>query len=287
MAASGVRVMVEAGIRVGGAVTLWSVAQHYVKEKLKDELHKLGLAHYCPLKRADSQCLKDALERRVGGKDREVMALAKGQGFSVKQVTRGQTDVDLNTRLVVLQSAGNLTFITDYLQAETMVRDEFDFQSSIVTGNQVSSMLVSIAKAMGGQTLRDSGGVYWMPPERVDLWQQVGKAVEASASPNGKTGAIYVIRTIMDDEAVRAVYDAVFTEVSTDAERMAEEIDSLTLGEKALDNRANRLIALGKRVEHFEELLGRNMDGLKQMLEEIKDNAAKGKLLAAAALGPV
>ena len=160
--------MVEAGIRVGGAVTLWSVAQHYVKEKLKDELHKLGLAHYCPLKRADSQCLKDALERRVGGKDREVMALAKGQGFSVKQVTRGQTDVDLNTRLVVLQSAGNLTFITDYLQAETMVRDEFDFQSSIVTGNQVSSMLVSIAKAMGGQTLRDSGGVYWMPPERVD-----------------------------------------------------------------------------------------------------------------------
>ena len=124
------------------------------------------------------------------------------------------------------------------------------------------------------------GGIYWLPEAKAAKWAAIAEAVEA-ASTTG-TAAVYMLKTEMDENAVRAVRDAIVNEVSGEAERINAEITSGELGAKALLTREKEAHVMLDKVKVYEKLLAVSLAAVRKSLGDVETAAAAAAVLAAA-----
>jgi hypothetical protein len=275
--------MVESHIEIGGAVVFWSLSEWTSRDRLKEGLEAAGLAAFVPEPRQAAAALRDALEEVLGGPRMLVRPLQARDGFTVVREDRGEHGNSYTQELVArIDDAGGITFASSDDRA-ARVREAYERQRGLLRAARVSGALVAILEALGGTRLRPGGSVYWLPPHRLDEWQQAARAVEASGV--GRASAVYVLRHRMDADAVRAVRDAVVAEVQAEATRIHDEVMGGELGGRALETRRARAGELREKINLYEHLLDVGLEGLRGAVDRA-DQAAAAAVLLASARGP-
>ncbi len=275
--------MIESHLDVGGSVAFWSLAAWSDRDRLRQEFLSLGLESYVPDPRPASAALRDALDQVLGGPRVLVRPLAAKDGFAVVREDRGSDRNDYWTSLVARipnDPVPRPVFDPwDHPQVPA-VREAFDTQLGRLPAAQLSAALVRVVDALGGTRLRPSGAVYWVPGPKLDDWARVGRAVEAAA--DGGQSAVYLLRHRFDADAVRAVRDAVVTEVQAEAERIQAEVAAGHLGGRALETRQSQAADLRAKVLLYEDLLNVGLSGLHRAVDAADQAAATAALLLSA-----
>jgi len=274
--------MNEYKISTMGATVYWS-AGPTDRELLAEKLKAIGLGNHTPKERTEFSCLDNAVKhycnqldskrRRDDPRDRIVQKHEnpKENGVEVVEVDRGESQNHYTHDFSVRVQDGRIGSSGSYAD-DWEIQELFDKYRSEITGVSVGQSLVGILADLGGAALRPSGGVYWIPEGSVEVWKEVVEAVEAS-SPQQKN-KIYMLRTIMDESAIKAVRDAIMNEITTAAAAISEEIYSGELGKEALENRQKKAAGLKERIVQFEGILGETLDTLKEVVGAVESSAA-------------
>jgi hypothetical protein len=270
-------------LRLGGAVVYWTLSEFTFRDRLADGLADAGFGDLAPDARPATAALKAALEQTLGGSRILIRPLQSRDGFAVVEEERGQTEnIYTQTLSARVEGEGAFARLAFSLADERSlaVQQAFDLHQGLIAAHQVSECLVSIVERLGGTRLRPSGGFYWLPEARLDLWQEVAAAVEKAAF--GRPHACYVLRVAMDADAVRAVRDAIVAEVTAEANRIRNEVLSGELKERALESRRVEAEDLRDKVTQYEMLLDTGLASLREAIDAAEEAAAAAALLVSA-----
>lgn len=260
------------------------------RQALLGRLQQLGLDKFCPAERSPTQALQIALnehkkstrrELRAGAKhgdksklDVAVQALADRQanGFEVLGIERGEQinvysgrfSVKLDEQEQVVVTSGALT-----LDNQQALQRQFAAARATLGADSVGPSLIEIAKHLGGTTLREAGGIYYVPEQALPVWEQVMAAFQESGGSR-----VYCVRTVMDTQTVRAVKDAIVSEVCSKAGELTDEITSGSLGPTAIENRKAKALALHARVHEYEGILSETLGHLHAVIQVAEQAAA-------------
>jgi len=272
--------MVESRLDVGGAVTFWSLADWSNRPRLQSAFAAIGLAALVPDPRPAPACLKDALEDVLGGPRVLVRPLAARDGFAVVREDRGVSANAYATLLTAGVRDGSDPVFDPWTPDADRVADAYRRQLGRVPAGQLSAALVKVVETLGGTRLRPGGAIYWVPGPKIAAWAEVGRAAEDAAE--NRPSAVYVLRHRLDADAVRAVRDAVVTEVAAEATRICEEVVAGDLGGRALETRKKQAADLREKVLLYEDLLSLGLAGLHDAVDRADQAAATAALLLAA-----
>jgi len=137
----------------------------------------------------------------------------------------------------------------------------------------ITTWLVKLAYTHKAVTLRDSGGVYFIPRGSMDFWNKAADALEAASHKNHR---VFRIPAMKNAEAVEAIVEA----VTAEAEQVAQQIDDQVnagLGVRALETRKAAVNELLAKIASYEELVGQQLK-VRERVESL------GAAVAAAAL---
>jgi hypothetical protein len=160
---------------------------------------------------------------------------------------------------------------------EETVRAAYFAQQGLFAPEDITGWLVKLAYANGAVTLRDSGGVYFIPRPAMDFWNKAADAIEKATH---KGHQVFRIPAMKNTEAVEAIIDAVTQEAEQEAKKIDEEIMA-GLGDRALETRKTRIADLLAKVSSYEELVGREMK-IRERLETLQASVATAKLVSSA-----
>ena len=271
--------MIENHLDIGGGVVFWTLADWTDRDKLRDEFLSLGLESYVPDPRVPAAVLRDALEEVLGGPRVLVRPLADRDGFTVIKEERGRARNDYVTELVARVTVPDPVRldIQPFDERTHSITEAYRRHAVRIPAAQLSASMVRVVESLGGTRLRPSGAVYWIPGPKLDDWARVAEAIEHSA--DGRPSAVYLLRHRLDADAVRAVRDAVITEVQVEANRICTDVNSGELGSRALETRRKQATELRDKVNLYEDILNIALSGLHQAIDEADQAAAMASLL--------
>jgi hypothetical protein len=259
-------------IKIGGAVTYWSLGLWTELEKLKTDFTTLGLEKFVPEPRTPAACLKNALEACYPAYLVRPLK-TKDAGFAVVEETRGMDENQYRTVVTARVEPGVKVSVTPYdYQVTQIILEQFNKHLGLLRPAQVTDALVKYIESLGGTKLRPGGGLYWLADQHLYSWLEVVSAVERAGL--SKMHSVYLLRTVMDADAVRAVQDAVTQEIMTEAESLHKEVLGGELGERALEHRRQAAMRLREKTREYEEILGVGLDSLRQSCDKLEDAAA-------------
>lgn len=264
----------------GGVVTFWSLSEYSRLADLQTGFASAGLADAAPIGTHPSAALKGALAT-VYHDARYLIRPLKRRGYCVAEETRGDGQNDWKQiASAAINEDGTLDISgTDWTTAHS-IREAFDAHQQLVAAGQLSGILSRLAQGtFHGTALRPSGGIYWLAQERLPAWRAIGAAVEAAAT---KSSAVYLIQHDLTPEAIRAVQDAIFAEITGEADKLQAAINAGDLGERGLRGRENDARALAKKVAEYEQILGASLASLHEVCQAVETSAAEAIILAAA-----
>jgi hypothetical protein len=129
-------------------------------------------------------------------------------------------------------------------------------------------------------SLRDFGGIYFIPRDMVDQWDAWCDTIE-EACPGVK---IYRIPAVSGAEALEAIMDSLRMEAETAIASINEELlktGTEALGKRALRNREAQTREVRNKVAHYERLFQVNLDDLQAQLNSLNTEIAGALLLLA------
>jgi hypothetical protein len=272
--------MVENSLRIGGAVTFWTLGEMTSRAMLKEGMEAAGFGKQVPESRPAAGALKDALQQVVGGPTTLIRPLKAKDGFCVIQEERGDQVNRYQPSLVARIDPGTLEIsFSPYDERAQPIVDAFNAHLGILRGAQVSAGLVAVLDLLGGTRLRPTGAIYWLPEPRLRQWEAVAQAVEQAGM--GRPNSVYILRHQLDEDAIRAVRDAIVAEVAGEAQRIDQEVSSGELGERALDHRKEQAEALRSKIRQYEDILGIGLQSLHEAVDQAEQAACKASILAA------
>lgn len=272
-------------LRIGGSVVFWKVGEYTRRQVLLDELSRHDLQRVVPEPRTPAACLRDALGDTFPKKQAfkifpkkqkdafEIVAVKyHEEGQDNEYVKVYETKIDKEERITL--SPYNWT-VLDILQGN------YRKQLGLLRTAGVGQMLVNYCNEVQGTCLRPTGGLYWLPPDVVPRMKLVGAAVERAALAQG-ANVVYYLTHNMDEDAVRAVRDAITEEVLAASRRLYDEITSGEIGDRALKARVNEAQLVREKILAYEELLGCGLAHLKEAVGKAEGAVAAGAILEGA-----
>jgi len=145
-----------------------------------------------------------------------------------------------------------------------------------LSSEDISAWLVRLATKMSAISLRDTGGVYFVPRKGMEFWRSVVRALQAASQHR-----LFKLPAMKNAEVVEAVIDAVTAEAEAEAAVMEAELAKEgddALGARALTGRATRCEAVLAKVSTYEVLLGVKLDALRARMETLKADLATAAL---------
>lgn len=279
-------------IEISGCVTYWS-ASATDRERLNNELTRIGMESFHAEERTDASALRLALADyceanypRKEGWHIESNERPSVNGFSVLKIEKDGDRVSAVHDFTAKVEDSRVEACHGYAK-EYELQQHFDKAKQNLTGAAVGKVLTAICKAMEGRTLRDSGGVYWIPETCFDNWDKVCNVVETCSIEAGKT-KVYKIRTAMDENTLRAVKDALTSEVMAEARTLSDELmDGADHRDSFYKRRMEQLSRLHDRVKFFEGELSTSLNTLHDIVsltEQAYTTASLSSLASVAGL---
>jgi len=267
----------------GGTISYWRIASDTSLATLTAAWQRHGLdvaALPTPVK--DEVALGRAVADQAG-KRRLVRPLARRGAWAIVDETavEGQPPT-YSTRVMVRFEQGRpVTTAVDangaeYEKMRTELLVAFGSHQARLAHSDISSWLLDIGAKLGSVSLRDSGGVYFIPRKNVELWNKVASALEEAGS------VIFRIPAMRTEEAVAAITDAISAEAVALTEKMEAELlaeGDDVLGKRALKTRMESATALLDKLSTYEELIGKQLD-IRKRVELLSANVTALALTA-------
>lgn len=272
--------MSEQEVSIAGAVTYWTLAEFSDSDKLSAGLEAIGLGPYAPVPPTPLVAVKRALVETFTKRKHLVRPLAGDKYAVVREEKRGSNDLDYEIVFRVhADRTDNLSFDKPDHPAVPAFEAAYHQQRKQVPSGAVGSALASIAHALGGVRLRESGGVFWMPADSLDKWNAVAGVVTVAADEG--RAVVYRLRTAIDDSAVEAVSDAITRDVEDSIADIRRKLKDQER-QSSFEKRKTEAVALDARVAKYEAILGKTLDVLRKQAKDAENEAS---LAALAALG--
>lgn len=245
-----------------GTISYWRCAEGVDLGALTDRWAALNLDPKLLPKAPEPET---ALRRAVmeqQDRHRLVRAVSKAHEWAIvdETVEEGKAPV-YRTLTIVRYENGRAAFTvidsdwnTEQQPIENAVRSAFTRQSGLLASTDITTWLVRLAYKHGAVTLRDTGGVYFVPRQHVDFWRKVATAVEGTAGYK-----VFRIPAMRNSEAVAAIVDAITQEAEQLVAKMEEEMIA-GLGARAMKTRQAEAEALLAKVGDYEKLLGMEIE---------------------------
>jgi hypothetical protein len=156
----------------------------------------------------------------------------------------------------------------------TKIAEAFMANKRMLPQHAVGAALKSIATVYcDGVSLRPTGGIYSIPPNRVDAWREIADKFEGLDAGV----CVYQLEYEFDEDAVRAVRDALTHEVAVEVDRICDSVTE-GIGRRALNNRKAESIALRRKIHRYETLLGETLTALESAARTAESSAATALL---------
>lgn len=243
-------------ISMSGAIVLWSTTSTTSLDKLTSGLDGIGLGKFAPSQTSAQTALKFAMTDLYSGPRKLVRP--DRSGFSVVEETQGVLGLQHEVVLTAQFRGGKLEVYPPTEQDR--VASAHAHQLDLVPVAAITACLTGIVRHLGGIALRQTGGIYWIPARSTDAWAQVMSVVQSAGA-----NTLYAITTQVDAESVRAVCDAINSEMAAEVSQMQAELTE-GLSARAGKNRAAQLSTMCDRLRDYEQSLGVTLDTLRGAL---------------------
>ncbi len=266
-------------VSIAGCVTYWSLPEYSDAAKLRTGLEALGLAAYAPVPPTPLVAMRTALAD-VFKKRRHLVRPLEGQRYAVVEETIVGVD-DLDYRVIFRVSSDeqdHLTFDDPTHPAVPAFEDAYAKLRRQVPAAAVGAALAQIAMALAGVRLRETGGVFWIPPgTSMDRWEAVAGVV-AEAATEGRA-VVYRLRTAIDEAGVQAVSDAITKDVEDAVAAIGEKLKDQER-RSSFERRKEEAVALDARIATYERVLGLTLEGLRAKAKQAEQDATLAVLAA-------
>jgi hypothetical protein len=267
-----------------GAISYWRLSGNVALSDLSAAWTAQGLdTKLLPALPGDEVALGRAV-RELAGRRRVVRPLGERGQWVIKDesVTADGNDVT-HTRVCTVKFESGSAAIdpgdvdTDtYYAVAAQIRAGFRQARIELAPEDISGWLIDLAHDNSAVSLRDRGGIYFVPRTSVDFWRKAVKAIESVGGHR-----IFQIPALKNSEAIDAILDAVTVETTAAAEAIEAELlaeGDVALGARALKNRAEACGSLLSKVEAYEALLGVKLPALVSKIEDLRAGVAAAAL---------
>lgn len=255
-----------------GAVSYWRAAGDVSIEALRAAWIAAGLDEKLLRKAPDPQSVLRRAVMQQQERHRLVRSLKQRGEFAivdehVVEVPDGQPAVPptYSTRVIVSGAAGDFATIAvdadcdEATKLHTTIGAACQTQRNLYDPSDITGWLVKLAYAHGAVTLRDSGGVYFIPKTAMDFWHRAATVIESVTNNQHR---VFRIPAMRNNEAMAAIIDAITTEAealvaAVEAEMMATGDDAL--GKRALKTRQAQAEEMLRKVEQYEKLVDQQL----------------------------
>jgi hypothetical protein len=159
------------------------------------------------------------------------------------------------------------------LQAETASSRVAEY-GEILLASDVSSWLIgTIAPKCLAVSLRQTGGFYFIPRDRVDLWREATAALESCSAHR-----VSFLPALQNEDATRTILAAVEAEASS----LFAQFDEYLLGEcstRGLNSIERQLQAQAEKLDAYSKLLGQAMSGLDVNIQNLRAAVTAARLV--------
>jgi len=184
---------------------------------------------------------------------------------------------------VKVDMVGKITFDPDGHDAGNLVlaakqeeiRASYTKHVSALSAGDISSWLVDLAYRVKAVSLRDTGGIYFVPSPALVQWHTIMGVIRAVSGHQ-----MFEVPALKSDEAVDAILDAVTTEAKEEIAKLEAALASDTMGARGLSNRSDRAKTMLDKLKSYEALLGKGAANINERLEELQVELATAALAA-------
>ena len=271
---------------IAGAIVYWRLSGEVDGSTFNDALTAEGLEEEHIALTSPRKALRRAMKDHAHND--LFLRTHKGGLFLVRQEGETASDVDFNVKVKAhLTLAGSIPKLTVYdsegeptaeeSEIKDTINDRFWHHVDHVTATDISSWLISQAAECDAVSLRDTGGVYFIPRHTLDAWRDRVGVVHSSTSCR-----VEQIPSLNSEDAVSAVLASIVDECNAFTDQLQADIESDDLGERALTGRADKAKRMIDKLGRYEGLLGNKLDDIREQMFEQQANAVSAALAAGA-----
>lgn len=264
-----------------GEITYCRITGSIDLDRLAQVWSEAGLPEYLLPKRPSAESsLKTALQSVKCGKRQLLRPLQGITGFALVDETAFADNLDYDTegmlRAKVVKSPlsePTLKFQPEDHPLVYPVRQMYERVQNHLQGSQVGAWLWNkLAFDCRAVSLRETGGVYFIPRSELPRWRKFTKAIQQASDVK-----IFAIPAVCAEEAVDAVFDALMQEVNQQVATIGHNLTSA--GKRALSTRRARSELLKSKVEHYESLFSRELPNLKQQIDDLTSDISTASIM--------
>ncbi len=269
-----------------GLITWWklggSVSLQTLQEKWDGDQSVLprAVSEQAAMQRAARKLFEDH------AKGRFIEKLPKTQGFAVVRTEHAEPvvgeappDPTYVTEMKVwlddddeLQCRINTSSYGQPSEVRKQIWDAYNKALDQLDAADISTWLIRQAEANQSVRLREGGGIYFVPEDRVERWHKVSALIEASCYG----ASVYEVPAVRSEKAVEAILAALVAEATQELERIGKELSEQPLGKRGIMTRQSACSGILKKLTHYETLLGAKLTDVRGSV-----TALEGRLVEA------
>lgn len=213
-----------------------------------------------------------ALRRAVKGQQhrRYLARPLKGEGWALVRESAEVDELNYEVELRVhLDAVGRLQFTPSDHALVDSVRADYHHALDILSTGDLSGWLCRQAmRNLNGIPLRDTGGIYFLPPQERARWESMSNALGVASSH-----VLYAVPAMRTDGAIDAILSAVEAEVAASVAAVVDGIEEV--GTRAARTRVAAADAAVKKLTMYEQVVGQSLHVLREQLTEAKAAAMR------------
>lgn len=249
-----------------GGITWWSLGSETDPDGLLHRFEQLKLPKYAPEQRTWLMSLKAALTDHYPGKMIRPLKKREKNGYSVVDEIKGEDENEFPAIASATITDKGEVIIRSGEMSVSELQDKANHFRRVLPASSVSAVMIEIiTNVLGGITMRDGGGIYFIPEENVGRWMNIATAIEESAC-EGASNNVTICPMETNEMTLRDIHDAIVREVGNEAAAIRKELADNDLGYRAIENRVQRSSALFSRTKQYEALLGKTLDACREAL---------------------
>lgn len=162
------------------------------------------------------------------------------------------------------------------------IREAYTRHRAELQPEDVSAWLVKLAKGQAAVSLRDAGGIYFVPRPAMEFWRRAVAVIESVSTAHH----VFRIPALRNSEAIDAILDAITIEAEAEAEAIEADLTAegdAALGERALATRGRRCAAVLDKVGAYEGLLGVKLETIRERIARLQADLTAAALVAGSA----
>ncbi len=268
-----------------GAFTLWRLTGPVDYQKLSIAWIDAGLdPNMLPSPASEEVALRRASKDQARGSKAQISKLSDG-GWAIIRARDVEAsdgaDVLFATELRVwLNDDDSLRFSPDNDARTGVIEEDYYRHQQELSTIDISGWLTQQMRRLCAVPLRESGGVYYMPPVAMEEWRAMIDVVRRCSSHN-----MYAVPALENDaDTVALIVDGVTAEAEALIKVIGEQTSSEDTcgGERALKTRKEKLASLESKLGIYEKLLDASLDHVRDRLDEVDDEVSLALIEAVA-----